>query len=120
MTYAVTPGSIYSVLEPTLGVVSACLPAVKPVIIHLLGPGTLNWGRRDAASKDLSGEASVWNRRNGPIKGNITCDIERLDDEIRLHKVRDEHSRDSLAASGTTLLSMEREFTVHRSEETMV
>ena len=37
MTYNVTPGAIYSVLEPTLGVVNACLPTIKPAITELFG-----------------------------------------------------------------------------------
>ncbi|OTA81611.1 hypothetical protein M434DRAFT_44502, partial [Hypoxylon sp. CO27-5] len=32
LTYTVTPGAIYSVLEPTLGAVNACLPTIKPAI----------------------------------------------------------------------------------------
>ncbi|PWY88123.1 hypothetical protein BO94DRAFT_423334, partial [Aspergillus sclerotioniger CBS 115572] len=35
LTYTVTPGAIYSVLEPTLGVVNACLPTIKPAITEL-------------------------------------------------------------------------------------
>lgn len=37
MTYNVTPGAIYSVLEPNLGVVNACLPTIKPAVNQLFG-----------------------------------------------------------------------------------
>lgn len=37
LTYTVTPGAIYSVLEPTPGVVNACLPTIKPAITELFG-----------------------------------------------------------------------------------
>ena len=37
MTYTVTPGAIYSVLEPNLGVINACLPTIKPAINELFG-----------------------------------------------------------------------------------
>ncbi|KAH8600631.1 hypothetical protein B0O99DRAFT_736691 [Bisporella sp. PMI_857] len=37
MTYTVAPGAIYSVLEPSLGVVNANLPAIMPAVHMLLG-----------------------------------------------------------------------------------
>jgi hypothetical protein len=37
LTFTVTPGAIYSVLEPTLGVVNACLPTIRPALTELFG-----------------------------------------------------------------------------------
>ncbi|KAL2255470.1 hypothetical protein VTK26DRAFT_3288 [Humicola hyalothermophila] len=37
MTYSVTPGVIYAMLEPTLGIVNACLPTIKPAVNKLTG-----------------------------------------------------------------------------------
>lgn len=91
MTYTVTPGAIYSVLEPTLGVVNACLPTIKPAVVRLFGPGALNWTRHDRSNKN-SGRSEITPQMPGrpqrKIKGNITRDFERLDDEFPLQEIR--------------------------------
>ncbi|KUI69419.1 hypothetical protein VM1G_04922 [Cytospora mali] len=115
MTYTVTPGAIYSILEPTLGVVNACLPTIKPAINKMFGPGTLNWSRRDSVSKNMSGEATVRNRRSnfiGPVKGNTTREFDHLEDQIHLHKVRVEYSPERKVTYGNNI-TVDKEFKIH-------
>lgn len=63
LTYSTPPGAIYSILEPTLGVVNSCLPIIKPAtnkcIRHLTNmqitktlSSTITAGLSSTASKD--------------------------------------------------------------------
>lgn len=52
ITYTVTPGAIYSVLEPTLGVVNACLPLIKPSMTKIFGNDLFE----SKAGMDISGD----------------------------------------------------------------
>lgn len=77
-TYNITLGAIYFVLEPTLGVVNACLPTIKPAITRLF-------------SKRPSGSAGhdpvMQFRHHKKVKGNITREIERLNDGLPLYSM---------------------------------
>lgn len=112
LTYTETPGAIYSVLEPTLGVVNACLPTIKPAINKLLGPDALNWSRHDPESKGSSNKTPLQKRNRkhgGSIKGNITRDFERLDDEFPLSDVVVEGNPGGSRAVGNNI-TVNREF----------
>ncbi|ROW06270.1 hypothetical protein VPNG_08079 [Cytospora leucostoma] len=121
LTYTETAGSIYSVLEPTLGVVNACLPTLRPAMNEIFGSRPLSWTRRGSSNKNLPGETSSQeNKHNrngqGAVKGNITRDLERLDDELPLHEVRVEHFKDRSYNQANTI-TVDTEFRVHSIEE---
>lgn len=42
-TYTVVPGACWSVLEPALGVVNACLPTIRPVLQKVFNKDALAW-----------------------------------------------------------------------------
>lgn len=87
MTYTVTPGAIYSVLEPTLGVVNACLPVIKPSLTKIFKrnlfqskPGTSTSGGSGAfRSRKTDTSANEGNDNHG--------NFVRLADNIPLSNV---------------------------------
>ncbi|KAH7320743.1 hypothetical protein B0I35DRAFT_199223 [Stachybotrys elegans] len=94
LTYTVVPGAIWSCLEPTLGVVNACLPTMMPAIHKLFGPGAFGFTRRGTSNgisgKSSSGLASHSHERRTTISGkeNTHRDFERLDDEYPLTSIQ--------------------------------
>ncbi|KAI1866346.1 uncharacterized protein JN550_007734 [Neoarthrinium moseri] len=89
MTYTVTPGAIYSVLEPTLGVVNACLPVIRPSLQRIFGKGTLNWTKKDPDGSDAS--QTFGSRQRHTLTGGKDAkhgDFVRLADDISLSNIR--------------------------------
>lgn len=122
LTYTETPGAIYSVLEPTLGVVNACLPTIKPAINKILGPGTLKWSQHDPESKGFSNKTTVHDRSRkygASAKGNVTRDFERLEDEFPLNDIVVEGHPGTKLAIGNNI-TVNREFRLDTSTQTMV
>ncbi|KAI5923169.1 hypothetical protein F4810DRAFT_226154 [Camillea tinctor] len=62
MTYTVIPGAIYSILEPTLGVINACLPTMRPVLRKISGNHGFTWSQ---------------NRKNGTDEFNLSKNSEQ-------------------------------------------
>lgn len=88
MTYTVTPGAIYSVLEPTPGVVNACLPTIKPAINRLLGVNTINWSKNTSRSGSKPGIRSSRDRKElQAMKKNRGHDFVQLEDHIPLTSI---------------------------------
>lgn len=106
LTYSGTIGTILTVLEPTLGVVNACLPTIMPAVKELFGPRDLT----------LAGRApQVPCRPLQKVKGNITRDIERLDDEFPLYEIRIEagnYSESDFGSHGSSNVHVDRDFGV--------
>lgn len=66
LTHTVAPGSIWSTLEPSLGIVNACLPVMVPVIRKIFGkdrPALSTWGGN-------TGESSTQRRWYGNGEGS--------------------------------------------------
>lgn len=106
LTYNVTPGAIYFVLEPTLGVVNACLPTIKPAVMKIFGPRALGTTVSDH---------QILCRPRKKVKGNITRDLERLNDEFPLHEIRIEtgsSSETSFDSRGSSNVYVDRTFSV--------
>lgn len=120
LTYTETPGAIYSVLEPTLGVVNACLPTIRPAVIQIMGPNVLNWTKREPES---NGSAEKLNNRGrkhgGSVKGNLTREFERLEDEFPLNDVVIQGDQGTRHANGNSI-TVNREFRLNSSTHTMV
>jgi hypothetical protein len=84
MTYTVTPGAIYSVLEPTLGVVNACLPTIKPAVSKI-------FGHQSTGAPSTGNIASIDSRnirKSQNSKGLYTRQFERLEDDVTLIDIR--------------------------------
>lgn len=100
MTYTVTPGAIYSVVEPTLGVVNACLPTIKPAIHKIIGrqsaPGTGSNTKdshmHSSGSRNLrpSQNPSKGPYGNGHMQYARPGGFERLEDDITLVNISSE------------------------------
>lgn len=91
-TYNITLGAIYFVLEPTLGVVNACLPTIKPAITKL-------FSRR--SSGPAGHDPVMQHRPHNKVKGNITREIERVNDELPLYSISIETGSCSETNSGS-------------------
>jgi hypothetical protein len=83
LTYTETPGAIYSILEPTLGVVNACLPTIKPAMKKILELDTPNSSQHDSETKGLSNQ-NLCRKYGAEAKGNSMQDFDRLEDEFPL------------------------------------
>ncbi|KAK4108882.1 hypothetical protein N656DRAFT_792137 [Canariomyces notabilis] len=84
MTYTVTPGAIYSVLEPTLGVVNACLPTIKPAVSKIFG----HQSTRAPNTGNIASTDSRNIRKSQNSKGLYTRQFERLEDDVTLIDIR--------------------------------
>ena len=85
LTYGVGPGTIYSALEPALGVVNACLPIITPVISKVFGKNIL--GRIRSRLSSLKQSSMSRSRDRGAqagVRGTHTEGFEQLGDYIPL------------------------------------
>lgn len=100
MTYTVTPGAIYSVLEPTLGVVNACLPTIKPAIIKMVGHQSV----QNPSTKNSGGSADSGTLRlpQNASRGLYARKFERLEDDVALVEIRSEPLADTNAYANDT------------------
>lgn len=85
LTYTVRPLAIYSILEPALGIVNACLPTIKPALTIIAGPSGLNW--IGTSGSRVIVPMMDWERRNRDGKGALTREFEELDDDLSLRAV---------------------------------
>lgn len=108
LSYDGTAGTIFAILESTLGVVNACLPTIMPAVTKLFGPRALTPASR---------APQVPCRPLQNVKGNITRDIERLDDEFPLYEIRIEagnYSESDFGSHGSSNVHVDRVFGVSR------
>ena len=56
VTYASVSDNIFMGLEPTLGVINACLPILQPAVSRFSGKMTLTWFNWKSASGTLGGQ----------------------------------------------------------------
>lgn len=88
MTYTVTPGAIYSFLEPALGVINACLPAMKPALNRLSRKQATERYKNSHSTRNESSNISSQDRR----KPSALRDVHHgaftlLDDDIPLTNI---------------------------------
>ncbi|KAI9148431.1 Satratoxin biosynthesis SC4 cluster protein [Paramyrothecium foliicola] len=93
MTYTVTPGAIYSILEPTLGVVNASLPTVKPALASIVGRKSFNSTQQATVG---SGSSIVTpsrrqQKRASDLLTSYNHDFVKLTDDIPLSDLQLEH-----------------------------
>lgn len=78
ITYSIAPEGLFTLLEPTLGIISACLPVVRPVLNKLSKnapiPSTEQYGSKSARA------ASARHSSHGQNGGFAPKRFQRLDD----------------------------------------
>ncbi|KAI1174276.1 hypothetical protein F4777DRAFT_589290 [Nemania sp. FL0916] len=110
VTYTITPGAIYATLEPTLGIVNACLPTMKPAVGRLASFRLFN---RSSKSADISSSASSdWKTSYKSAKSAIHP-FHSLNDDIPLTSIRGGCSPDSTPRYDNQI-SVTTEWVVHR------
>lgn len=91
ITYSASDVSVYSVLEPTLGIINVCLPTIRPAMLALAGKDPR---KGHSVTGYSSGKNSSWNyqsRGSGAaskrtrLHGSVEdTEFDRLDDEFPL------------------------------------
>ncbi|KAI2637748.1 hypothetical protein GGS26DRAFT_544993 [Hypomontagnella submonticulosa] len=117
LTYTAGPGALYSNLEPTLGVVNACLPTIKPAINRIFGAGAMKWTKKKSNGTDSSNTVAE-NESNllSSVKGARHGDFIRLEDNIPLTSVSAErHFGRNIEESNS--ITITRGWGVHNSPE---
>ncbi|KAI0486179.1 hypothetical protein F4859DRAFT_469347 [Xylaria cf. heliscus] len=84
LTFGVVNVTIYTILEPFLGVVNACLPVIKPALIRMFGPGAQIRSIRKYATWKTT-NTSVTQERGLPPSHRANFD--QLHDEIPLTRI---------------------------------
>ena len=82
ITYSIAPEGLFTLLEPTLGIISACLPAIRPVINKLSRnapiPSSEQYGSK--AARSASARPSARHSSHGQNSGFAPKRFQRLDD----------------------------------------
>lgn len=92
ITYYASDVALYSVLEPTLGVINICLPTIRPAILAIAGK---NPRKGHSVREQSSGKDASWNTRSkdsgaasrrNRLRGNDLelTDLDRADDQFPL------------------------------------
>lgn len=92
ITYSAADVSVYSVLEPTLGIINVCLPTIRPAMLALAGKDPR---KGHSVAGYSSGKNSSWNyqsKGSGPASKKRSrlqgsgedTEFDRLDDEFPL------------------------------------
>lgn len=78
ITYGIAPEGLFTLLEPTLGIISACLPAIRPVFTKLSRKSTApsEYYGSNKADRSTSGRTTL----HGPNGGFTPKRFQRLDD----------------------------------------
>ncbi|KAI1213679.1 uncharacterized protein F4807DRAFT_196098 [Annulohypoxylon truncatum] len=85
LTYGVGLGTIYSTLEPTLGIVNSCLPVIKPSLKRIFAANSGDWTKKVLKRSTATGSQDT---STPPAIGPLSHGFERLDDSIPLANVR--------------------------------
>ena len=122
ITYYAADVSIYSVLEPTLGVINICLPVIRPAMLAIAGK---NPRKGHSVTGHPSGKDASWNSRDkdsglasrrARLQGNgdelQLTEFDRADDEFPLTTCVERGVSDAYAAGKNP-----REITVERCWE---
>ncbi|CAI6039114.1 unnamed protein product [Clonostachys chloroleuca] len=102
VTYATTNVSIYSVLEPCLGVVNACLPTIQPAMKRIFGDVVASWSSHDSQGTPIDTKISR-NRERQNAQYIRDHNFRRLEDDIPLTTIRSDHGGDSDQNNGNAI-----------------
>ncbi|KAI0900258.1 hypothetical protein F4806DRAFT_149501 [Annulohypoxylon nitens] len=84
LTYGVGSGTIYSALEPTLGIVNSCLPVIKPSLKRIFMTDSSVWNKKVLKRSVATGSRDT---RTPSAIGVPSRGFERLDDDIPLASI---------------------------------
>lgn len=130
VTYTVISVQIYTVLEPTLGIVNTCLPTIKPAILAIGGrkPSQLNPPPKYSGSAWLSSHkgSGVPSSNRRKLHGHEidtvltgTQDFERLDDDVPLTDIIVRGGPGQETPGNGAAITVEREWVVDRENNNL-
>ncbi|KAI1395047.1 hypothetical protein F4819DRAFT_220384 [Hypoxylon fuscum] len=105
LTYGVGAGTIYSALEPTLGIVNACLPIIKPALIQISTTSGCVRARGAVSNLTRSVATGSKNTNTPSISDNPGHGFEQLEDNIPLTSVRAHIGRDALESGNNIIIT---------------
>ncbi|KAI0869288.1 hypothetical protein GGS24DRAFT_505940 [Hypoxylon argillaceum] len=85
LTYSVVPGVIYSVLEPTLGIVNACLPTIRPATKRMCLKK--HFGKHLGGADTCESATSNW--KTSYTVGCTAHTFQPINDKIPLNSIRE-------------------------------
>ncbi|KAI0552561.1 hypothetical protein F4679DRAFT_581464 [Xylaria curta] len=89
-TYTGTGIAVYSILEPTLGVVNACLPTTRPALKVLFKNGPFSWSQKSIHGSHIS-------------KTQNSHQFERLKDDVALNNIQVVSSQQGMRPQGKNI-----------------
>ena len=102
LLFGVGEGTIWSGLEPLLGISNACLPVMKPALIRIFPTQALGWTKKTISSVKRSTVATGQGSHPSSTGDNPGHGFERLGDEIPLTNVS-AHRRGHMKQSGDSI-----------------
>uniref|UniRef100_A0A8H7KCA7 Glucose-methanol-choline oxidoreductase N-terminal domain-containing protein n=1 Tax=Bionectria ochroleuca TaxID=29856 RepID=A0A8H7KCA7_BIOOC len=111
VTYATTNVSIYSGLEPCLGVVNACLPTIQPTIKSIFGDVVASWSSHDSQGTPIDTKISR-NRERQNAQYIRDQNFRRLEDDIPLTTIQSDHGGDSDQNNNGNTITVTRQWEV--------
>ncbi|KAI8952616.1 hypothetical protein F4801DRAFT_214981 [Xylaria longipes] len=99
MTYTGTRVAIYSILEPTLGLVNACLPTTRPALRRLFNNDPFSWSQK-SFSKSQGRQPSL--DKNDPYPHQF----ERLEDDFASTNIHATRSHQGVQHDGNNIAVM--------------
>lgn len=80
ITYGIAPEGLFTLLEPTLGIISACLPVIRPVIIKLSRKSTVPAPSSEYYGSKAGRSTPARHSSHGQNSGFAPKRFQRLDD----------------------------------------
>ncbi|KAI3316744.1 hypothetical protein HD806DRAFT_527620 [Xylariaceae sp. AK1471] len=114
-SYTATTMAIYSVLEPNLGVVNACLPTVRPAFRQIFKNGPFGWSHKNKKSvRESNSPSTQSNQHSSTRKYACPHQFEPLGDNVPLTNIYGSRSPQGAHHEGDNITIM-REWEVSLS-----
>ncbi|KAJ8130819.1 hypothetical protein O1611_g2804 [Lasiodiplodia mahajangana] len=104
LTYGVGPGTIYSALEPILGVINACLPTIKPAVLRIIRIIIPSWANYAGS---LTQKSSVTDSKSHKVTSADTAPYRQLDDNIPLNNLQRQGGIGNIGDANTIIITQE-------------